>query len=437
MKIFIFLILIFFSISLRAQNTMFFMDRLPQKISYNPAFIPEANFYLSLPVIGGAKAHVYNTGFTQNELETFVDNINNPAYNPDDFINSIGDYNHLLAEASVNLFSIGFKLKDKGYLSFDISINDVTVNDASSQIVYFFGEPEDIPMSDFPIVIDKFDLLTNTYIGFKVNYSRRISENLTLGICPQINFNQVGLKSSDMEAKLNISNANENEIVYETNFSGNIVAGLPVEINPDAIDDGKFDMDKDLLPEGWEEDLTVGDVLRNRSFLLNIGANYEIEKWNLYASILNLGYSKWKVNGYNLNGINEDVYVEEDQKIKIGIPTKIYLGVNRQFSKKWNYGMVFNNTFYSTGSNASATLSLNGNVGKMLSTSVSYTAGYMYNNLGVGFRLRFLPGTDLYFVTDNVIQLFGYRDAHRLSFALGINIFVGADKETINENLID
>jgi hypothetical protein len=101
----------------------------------------------------------------------------------------------------------------------------------------------------------------------------------------------------------------------------------------------------------------------------------------------------------------------------------------RQFTPKWNYALLFNNNFFNTGSVATATASLNGYIGGALSASISYTAGYKYDNLGIGFRLRFLPGTDLYFVTDNIIQAFNYKNAYRLTAAAGINISIGVKEK--------
>ena len=105
----------------------------------------------------------------------------------------------------------------------------------------------------------------------------------------------------------------------------------------------------------------------------------------------------------------------------------------RQFSPKWNYALLFNNNFYNSGSVATATASLNGYIGSALSTSISYTAGYKYDNLGIGLRFRFLPGTDLYFVTDNIIQAFNYKNAYRLTAAAGINIAIGVKEKELVE----
>jgi hypothetical protein len=164
--------------------------------------------------------------------------------------------------------------------------------------------------------------------------------------------------------------------------------------------------------------------------MIDLGAVYQLDKWTFSASLLNLGSSSFQNNAYTLTGNNDKVLVTEENKIKIGIPVKFYAGVMRQFSPKWNYALLFNNNFYSTGSVASATASLNGYIGSALSASVSYTAGYKYDNLGLGLRFRFLPGTDLFFVTDNILQAFNYKNAYRLTAAAGINIAIGIREET-------
>ena len=424
------ILLLFASLSLNAQNTMYFMERVPQNISYNPAFIPDLKFHIGLPIVSGIAGETYNSGFTYSELDDFLNNLENENYNPDDFINSIGDKNTFYTEARANILSFGFRLKEKGYFTFDIKASNFIVNKAESEIIYLLTDYDDIPVEKFPIQIDEMDLLVNSSINMGATYSRVINENLTVGICPTLNLNNIGLATSDFSYIINRIES-ENEYTeytyaeYDVTFTGKAVLGMPVEINPDAIDNGELDLNEDLFPEGWEDDVTVGNLLKNSTFSLDLGATYKLNKWMFSASLLNLGTSKWRNNAYELDGNEEALYVTEKSKVKIGLPTKIYLGAVRQFSPKWNYGFVFNNTFYSTGSNATATISLNGHLGSMLSTSISYTAGYKYDNLGLGLRLRFLPGTDLYFVTDNIIQLFNYENAYRVTAAFGINISIG------------
>lgn len=411
---------------------MYFMERLPQNIAYNPAIMPKMKFFIGLPGIGGAAFQAYNSGFNFNQLDEFGTNLEKENYNPDDFVKSIGDYNLFTAEASMNVLSFGFKLKEKGYLSFLVTMNGLLINKAASDIAYLVADLDNLSTESFPVIIDDISVTANNYLNFGFTYSRIINEHLTLGITPRINFNQAGLKTSDLYFKIDLDesalNSPENEFIQT--FTGEAVLGLPTKINPEAINNGELDFDAGLLHENWLEDIGFGSILKNKSLMVDVGATYEIEKWTFSASLLNIGASVFQTNGYELRGKDDKVLVNKAEKVKIGIPAKLYLGAMRQFSPKWNYALLFNNNFYSSGSVATATASLNGYVGSALSTSISYTAGYKYDNLGFGLRFRFFPGTDLYLVTDNIIQAFNYRNAFRLTAAAGINISFGLKEES-------
>ena len=426
-------LLLLISFISEAQNTMYFMERLPQNIAYNPAIMPKMKFFIGLPgMYGGVSAQVYNSGFNINEMDDFVNNLDNDNYNPDDFVKSIGDYNLFTAEASMNVLSFGFKLKEKGYLSFLVTMNSLLINKAASDIAYLVSDLDNLSNESFPIIVDDISVTANNYLNFGFTYSRIINEHLTLGITPRINFNQFGLKTSDLSFKIDLDESaiGSPDDEYIQTFTGEAVLGLPTEINPDARNNGELDLDAGLLNENWIDDISFGSILKNKSLMVDIGATYEIEKWTFSASLLNIGASSFKTNAYELRGNNDKVLINEAEKIKIGIPAKLYIGAMRQFSPKWNYALLFNNNFYKSGSVATATASLNGYIGSALSTSISYTAGYKYDNIGIGLRFRFFPGTDFYLVTDNIIQAFNYKNAYRLTAAAGINISIGLKEKS-------
>jgi hypothetical protein len=417
-------ILFLFNLSY-GQNTFYFMEHMPQKQTFNPAFIPKVDFFLNLPGMNGVSVNAYNSGFNYNELDYFLDQLNNPGYNADEFIQKIGESNRFKSEARANIFGFGFRIKDESFFSFQIASNHALNINAESDIVYLLTDYNDIDEIKFPVVVDGVDLMMNNYMNIGVNYSRKLNENLTIGVSPNINYNLAGIKTKNLSYVVDIESEGEYDYnEYTETFSGEAVLGLPVQINQNAISGGELDLEQDILPANWEEDLTISDLFKNGNFSVNLGATYQLNKWNFSASILNLGTSGWKRNAYRLVGNNDVIRVYEE-KVKIGIPPKIYLGAARQFSPRWNYGFIFENTFYQGKSLAAGTLSLNGAVGRMLSTSFSYTAGYKFDNIGLGFRLRFFPGMDLFFVTDNVIQAFNYKKAYRMSGAVGINFAVG------------
>jgi len=411
-----------------AQNTAYFMERLPQKLSFNPAFVPEVNFYLGLPGIGGITSNFYNSGFNYNELDYFMDNVSKPNYNPDDFVTSIGDFNRFNAEMQVNIFSVGFRTKKDGYFSFNVTASNITNFRAASDIAYLLADADEIQDEDFPIQIDDIDLLSNTYWTYSFTYSRKINEKLTVGVSPKLNFNQFAIKTEDIGYRIELEE-NEFNKEYTQYPLGEVLLGMPTEINPKAVDGNELDLDRGLFPDDWPDGITLSDLHRNASFSMDMGATYSLNEWLFSASILNMGTSTWRKDAYRLYGNNEEIQISEEEKIRIGIPAKIYIGAVRQFSPRWNYGLMLGNTFFHSGSMPSATVSLNGYVGSALSTSVSYTAGYKFDNLGLGLRLRVFPGLDLFMVTDNIIQAFNYKKAHRLSATFGINLAVGVNDE--------
>lgn len=416
--------MLLFAILVKAQNTFYFMEAMPQNTALNPAIIPDVKFYMGLPGIGGMNAQVHNSGFTYSQFDEFAKNLTNIGYVPDDFVNSIGETNVFRGEAELNLFSFGFRLKEKGFLSFAATMNSLLINEAASDIAYLLTDFNDISTDDFPIIVEGISLNANTSLKVGFTYAHKINSHLTLGISPRVNFGQAGLNTSGMRYKIELINDNIEDVQFEQTFSGMAEIALPTEINPEALDQDVLNMDEGLLPENWAEGLKAGDFLKNPGFLMDIGATYEIEKWTFSASVLNIGNPVFKNNVYKLNGKNDQVLLTETDKIKIQVPTRFYLGAMRQFSPKWNYALLLNNHFYSTGAVTTATASLNGYIGKILSTSFSYTAGYKYDNLGVGLRLRFFPGMDLYAVTDNIIQAVNFKNANWLTVALGVNISI-------------
>jgi hypothetical protein len=406
------------------QNTMYYMETLPQNIFYNPALIPDARFSICLPGIGGVSIKGYNSGFNYGEFDHFIDNLGREGYDPDEFINSIGDYNEFISESRVNLFTIGFRLKDRGYLSFFSHIHNFITFNAESDIAYLLADLDDLAEDKFPLAADDIDLMTNTYMTWGFTYSRKI-KNLTVGISPKLNSNLVGVKSDNISYNIEIDPESGSERDYDETYNGEAIVGLPFEINPAAIVGGVLDTDEDIFPDDWGDELKISDFFNSTSLSVDLGATYTLNKWFFSASLLNLGASKWKTYGYRFYGDEETMNVNEHEKIKLKLPAKIYLGAKYQFSPKWNCGFLFHNTSFNTGSNSSATVSLNGIIGRMMSTSLSYTAGNTYDNLGLGLRLRFLPGTDLFVVTDNLIQAVNYKDANFFSVGMGINFSFG------------
>ncbi len=200
----------------------------------------------------------------------------------------------------------------------------------------------------------------NTWSELAITYSRIFGEKLTVGISPKLNGAMAGFKTSTIR----IGAAEPQPDVFTGNLGGEAEIGLPVPLNPDAITpQGKINPDNELLDENWIENLKTADFFRNITLSVDLGANYELnEKWSFSASINDLGKTHWKDNGYLFSledttytiDANEDYsipdmdsvyHVTENHPLRMGIPSKLYLGANYRLSPKWNAGFLFRHVF--------------------------------------------------------------------------------------------
>ena len=144
-----FLLMLPFSLS--AQNTMYFMDNLPQSIGYNPAFFPDVDSYLGMPALSGVSMQVYNSAFNFNDIDEFQSKISNQSFDADSYLQSLGTENTLLSEVKISLLSLGFRIKDKSFLSFSIDGSSYIVNKSPTDIIYFFTDLDEINSKNFPV----------------------------------------------------------------------------------------------------------------------------------------------------------------------------------------------------------------------------------------------------------------------------------------------
>lgn len=405
-----------------AQNTLYFMDRMPQSISLNPALAPHVKFFVSL---GGTSLNIYNSGFNYNEIKNFTDNLTTPGYNPDEFVNSIGKYDELISVMNTNLFLAGVKLKDKGYLSFSVNMESSTEFRTASNIAYLLSDFNDIESIKFPITVDGIDVRMTNYLSIGFAYSQKITKNFTLGISPHLNLNLMSLKTSNLSYTLNEIMVDADSIQFKSTMAGKAQLGVPFDLNPNALNGEQLYLNQNIFPDHILNEFNLSNLLKNKSFSVDVGGTFTLAKWTLSASILNFGSSSLHTKGYEITGDNnETLLAKKTENLSIGIPTKILIGLSQQFSPKWNCGILLRNTSYNWVTEKSATVSLNGSIGQKLSTSVSYTAGTKFNDFGVGIRMKAFFG-DTYLITDNITQILNIKNTNRLTFSVGMNFDFG------------
>ncbi len=417
----------------QAQNSLYFMDNLPQRMYSNPALIPKVKFYFNLPFISHLQSDIYNSGFNLNQLNEFSDLLGNPNYDPNEFIKTIGEQNSGSVETRINFLDFGFSLNDKGFLSFSLSQRNYFGINAPSDIMYLLNDYDQIK-DRLPLVIEGMNVRLNTFSQLAVIFSHRINKAITLGVSSKLTGGIIGLQSDHLNARLTYDIVpDEYEDYYKSNehFSGEAMIGLPIPVKRTAINSkGEFDTNESILPDDWT--FNFSKIFGNPGFAFDAGVNYDINnRWTFSASLLDIGHTSWEKNGYQF-AFQDTVYkITQDVPFKMDIPLKLYLAGSYNFTPQWNTGLVVRNIFHDHATYTSSTLSLNGYVFRMLSTSVSYTKAHSFNTFGGGIRLRFFPGTDIYAVTDNLSQILNIREARHINFAFGLNMAYGLKREKI------
>ncbi len=297
-------------------NTLYFMENLPSRNMYNPAFQPINDIYVSLPIIGYMQMSVGNNSVALKDL----------MYKKDDgFVTSLYDietkqklYNKILptflmnANLQVNLLTIGFR-KNSSFWTF--SVNEKI--DAS------FTVPKDAFKLGLFGVDDLPDAtLHQTYSVSPVNYNLSgLKVNMTaytefgLGCARDINDAwSVGAKVKFLYGNMNISNVNQftnltwapHQITVNSIGSINTSVPFPVAFAPTllpvSVDTAKMSNPMSYLPPTG---LGGG---------LDLGVDYwATNELSFSLAAIDLGFISWN----KANSVNYDA-------------TYMYDGVNQQ-----------------------------------------------------------------------------------------------------------
>jgi hypothetical protein len=394
-------------------NTTYFMENLPLRHMMNPAFQPETNYYISLPVIGSVNAAIGNNSLSMQDVVykqngktiSFLDE--NADVNT--FYNKLQSQIMLNGGAQVNLLSVGFK-HDYSFWNFSLT----------QRLDAFAGVPKDFfklalfgttDIFNNNFNMSRLQASVNYYTEAALGYSRQLDEQWT-----------VGMKIKYLYGTLNISNTNDYitldaglekwqlRVKGTTNFAG--------ELQPfqDLANQAAISVRK---PSGAGAGIDLGVQLRLTS--------------NLYlsASLTDLGYIRWTKNLNNLNysaDFKYDGIAHVD--VNTGLPTlnalvnnianpnyfidslstaltnsvainqtnntytttttaKLNIGAEYKFlSNKLSVGLLLRQLYYTNYVHDEITASVNAFPTDWFNASLSYSVLKGFNTFGAGFGVR-------------------------------------------------
>ena len=455
-------------LSAQFSNTYYYMYGVPQANQLNPAFQSGCNGYLGLPVISALRFEVESTSlgykdiFSYNSSTDKIITFMHPDGDKQKFLNALDNSNTIRAEIGTNIISLGWRQEDL-FFTLDISerMNEglTFTKDFAEFMIHGTKNQERFNFSGMGNDI-------NYYHELALGASYIFDDEIQVGVRGKILLGVANLQSrkSDINLTTGIDEWNMKSRV-EFNFTAPYLESLPID------EDGYLDLDSlgnmELsalfgFPSSVQEFLTPAGFtpvfgFRNPGFALDLGFNYRpIEQLNVSASIIDLGFIRWRNNPYQLTQTMDytfggiEVSLDEDAdpgeelldslknslKIKAvqgpytqWLSGKVYLGVAYDLTEKVRFGILARTRIYDYNFYNQFTLSANVQPISMFSASLSYSIyNGNYSNLGLGLSLRAGP-LNVYFITDQAPSAYFWpQEFSSMNFRLGINIVWGCRK---------
>ncbi len=437
-------------------NTMYFMDRVPQSSLLNPSHIPEARFHLGLPVISSLNTSVGSNFISYSDV-IFRSSVNDslitfihPDADKNLFLRSLRNSNIIHNDLFISLLSFGVQNR-LGYFSFSINERFSFENQLPKDLfVLLLKGNEDFlgKTADFSSLNLNLDFYREYALGFAYNMSGK----LTVGAKAKLLFGKGNISMTGQEMGL-YTDPDDYKMKLQSRFTLN--TSLPVTVKYD--EDGKV---SEIGSRFEDEDLSALDWIfnnENKGLAFDLGATFKpIDALTLSASIIDLGFIRWKKDVYNFtmdgeldfegfdissafnDEENEDVFENFLDSIadifaisdtrnaySKGLNTRIILGGQYQLNPRLRLGALSRTMMGNKHIKQALTLSANFDVGRVFSASVSYSMmNNSYNNLGAGLCLRGGP-FQFFVVSDNVSAALIPDKIRTVNFWFGMNLVFG------------
>jgi len=467
-------VLIWFSAGLQGQqsNILYYMRGVPQSHLLNPATQPRCGFYLGLPGASPLQLNVENSAFSLSDILwsegdstiTFM----HPDGDKDKFLNKFGKANYVSADVSTSLVSFGFRSENL-YFSFGITqrVNSRFSYPGDIIRLALEGNEQD----------DEFDLShlganAMAYTEISMGVSHELNDMITFGYRGKILFGGANISTKNADIKLTTSFENWTiDSKYDLNVS---VPGLTIPRDSS----GHFDLDKIKFDEDLQSSDYISSITGNFGLGLDLGIHFKpIEDLTVSASILDLGYIRWKNFTYNLvqdtrfvfdpevafeqsdtgvvvkfwNETNfgdaildslESSFIDNNSETETAyttfLPAKIYLGVKYDIIDEISVSLLSRSEFYKGRIREQLSLTANFYPIPMVSASLNYTImNRTYNNFGIGLALKAGP-FNWYIISDNIPLVYAREvssnnilpyKARTINFRIGFNLVFGCQKD--------
>ncbi len=458
------------------ENTIYFMERIPQSQYLNPANHPDCKWWMGgllvpvwpLPMFDPIFVHlpIYMDISVPYSLSNIVLYENGKpdrtfGYSIDDqdkFLKKLSPINYVSNDFSLELLNVGFK-QGKNY--WDLSIQ--TKENLKVSFPYeLFAFPLKGNLDRINGTFDGEGLNASVYQEASIGFNRQFSKYFRVGIRAKALFGIANIATTSSKMKVISTEQTNDDLVSSNNY-------LPFTMQTEAdmmVNASVPFMNVTTDSSNYPDDITFDDFDMNKALKMKNygwGLDFGFQKdWNseltIFGSVIDFGFITWKNNPknfnfkgkYTYNGLPFDLTKIDDFDIdtlldqfkdnykatytentyKTHLNTKIFLGGNYKFTKKIAVGLLGRMEKYPYNYEYSATASLNLKPFKWgaFTLSESYFKKTFYN-MGLGYTIR-IGALQWYAIYDNLITALIFPEKARyFSARWGVNLVFGRTKK--------
>lgn len=444
-------------------NTLYFVPEIYQARFLNPAYPLSCRTVIGVPILSSMYLDYMNTNISYNKIFNEETPTQPHVLNPQLLINKLSKRNFISFDAHFHLFSLGIKRKS-GDFTFDVTEKTRLWTGIPRQLlgfpIYGNGDPNYFQSSFNGLGVD-FDY----YREFALGYSRRINEYYSIGVRTKLLFGKLNLYTKELDIGIN---TNEEDFRWTVYSNANINASFPIIIQQDNSGN---------ITGVSLASISPIELFFNRSnpgFAIDLGGILKInENLSAYASIVDLGFIRWRSNVQNINQDGEFTFSGFTNLLNLGetnfselldslyneflvdvghlnytsfLPLQIYLGSSYQLLPKLTVGALNRNMIYNKKIFPSLTLTLNYQLFKFSKIALGYSIiNRSFNNIGLTWYIG-SKGLQFYVSQDNnlflpfngvIYQQTGLVSSRLLGFQnynirFGLNILIGCRAKKIN-----
>lgn len=431
--------------------SLYNMSHVPQRISQNPAFIPEHHAYFGIPFLSGI--NISNSyPFSYNNIIT-KDGNDSISIEIDHAIDKISKNDHLQIFTDLDLIFFGFKIAhDRYFLNFSVRqrvSQDMLIPENLCNLLWYGNKAPEIFGKNVNI---SPEVNFSVYNEYGVSFSGNLMDDkLTYGA-----------RLKYLSGSLNMTTKKSKIEVLTDSSTFKILIKSDIEVQTSGLDDINTYFNQKFGKIAFPGNQGIG---------IDLGLKYQInEQIDVNASVLDLGFINWRsrtlalasqepgetfeFKGYKLGKIMSlfDDFASFEQELSDSIsdyfnfdtvynikynsklPVRINIGGTYTLNDQHYFNLLINGISWNHHLSPALSVSYYYNPKPFVGLIVSYNLfNRQYTNFGLGISINGGP-VHFYIVTDNLPGMIFYKSTNNISVQFGFNIFLdGKEKNLLDE----